>query len=135
MHNRTNLLFTAGRDTPNHSTGGPLKIIALLVEEFNRSPSRFKIFLNTKEKITSFNGESIQPYDSQQSASSPFNRKLKNSLKRVFGNTAIQLDFYLKNSFYNEQQTKKSWNNWAEKNEPCIIHSHEVLRTRPFLTL
>lgn len=125
-----NIVFTIQGNYPSLSTGGPFRIVAQILEEFNKQKINLNPFLSLTNGIHPFKGrieELILP--------SVKKRNLEKKLLEFLLGREVKskLTFQYKKILY-DTSTKFFWKRWRRANpDKTIIHSHITFGATPFL--
>jgi glycosyltransferase involved in cell wall biosynthesis len=122
-----NILYDVQGHMPNLSSGGPFRVVAMLLSELQRGGGARDVrpYLIAKPGIFDESGFAnlLQPSNGVANSSSKMHalvRRLRRSLGSVTMKPfRLELQLYL-----SDRKVRSHWEDWAGRTRPCLIHCH-----------
>jgi len=140
LQDNLNILYSILGQAPTLSTGGPRRIVALILDEFKKiNVNCISPYLLTNQKIIDLSDVDFSKSRGDTCQEDRFtvlkNRLPKNLFKSLIGRHRVsRINLFLDTYNYN-LKTKKRWNQWNRNNENIIFHSHTSLAAAPFIRI
>jgi glycosyltransferase involved in cell wall biosynthesis len=118
-----NVIYLIQGMQPSLSSGGPFRIVAMLLDELLEKTDDIDVSMITKDGVLHSEDllEFYRPFNVAQVKKKSYFSKMK---KKIYDDClSEQFKLYL-NILYNEKNVHKYWNSYVRYKYKCILHSH-----------